>query len=174
MPEAIATYFTRVSGVWNTAHVLHGDNGALGTLTVRRNKASLVVGGDYRPEKGEAYTFRRDPGLLRSHFSMWTDQQEWLGSSLRWSFVARAVSLSAGTKPFRLLPLPGFRRGWALYAPKTGETARIQVGFLGRSARMEVYRRLDFPLLLFAYFLASQIYGESLWPGPSAAKAIQG
>ena len=105
---------------------------------------------------------------------MWTDGKEWLGSALRWSFLTRSVSVSTGGKPFRLLPLTGFRRGWALYAPKTGENARIRVGVLGRNARLEVFRRLDFPLLLFAYFLGCQIYGESLWPGPPPEKVVQG
>lgn len=174
MPEAIQTYNTRVSGLWNSRHEFSGDDGRIGVLTVERNKGGMIVGGDFAPEKGERFSFRRDPGLLRSQFSMWTDGREWLGSSLRWSFVTRHVSLSSGTKPFRLLPLPGFRRGWALYAPKTGEAARILPGVVGRDARIEVYRRLDFALVLFSYFLASQIYPESLWPGPSPKRAVQG
>jgi hypothetical protein len=38
---------------------------------------------------------------------------------------------------------------------------------LARSARIEVYRKVDLELLVFAYFLGSQILLESLWPGPS-------
>ena len=174
MTEPIQTYTTRVSGRWNQRHEILAGGEPEGCLTIRRNRGGMVVGGEYRPVRGEVVTFRRDPGLLRSQFSMWTDQKEWLGSSLRWSFVARSVSLSTGTKPFRLLPLPGFRRGWGLYAPKTGEAARLEVGLLGRGATIHVYRRLDFPLVLFAYFLGSQILGESLWPGPSPEKATQG
>ncbi len=175
MSEPIETYRTRVRGRWLQRHEILGPQGAVeGVLTVRRNGAGLVVGGEYRPAKGEIYTFRRDPGLLRSQFSMWTEGKEWLGSSLRWSFVTRSVSLSTGTKPFRLLPLPGFRRGFGLYAPKTGEAARISVGLVGRNAELLVFRRLDFSLLLFAYFLGSQILTESLLPGPSPEKATQG
>ena len=174
MPEAIQTYRASVRGRWNQRHEISGDEGPLGVMTVQRSRTGMVIGGDYRPSSGEIYLFRRDPGLLRSQFSMWTDSKEWLGSSLRWSFVSRAVHLSTGTKPYRLLPLPGLRRGWGLYAPKTGEAAQIQVGLVGRGAVLEVYRRMDLSLLLFSYFLGSQIYAESLWPGPSARKAVQG
>ena len=31
----------------------------------------------------------RDPGLLRSQFSVWTEGREWLGSSLRWGWTRR-------------------------------------------------------------------------------------
>lgn len=174
MSEPIQTYTTRVRGRWNQRHEILGPDGSEGVLLVARNAGGLVVGGEFRPTKGEVYTFRRDPGLLRSQFSMWTDGKEWLGSSLRWSFVARSVHLSTGTKPFRLLPLPGFRRGWGLYAPKTGEAARIEVGYLGRDARLSVFRRMDLSLLLFAYFLGSQILIESLLPGPAPEKVVQG
>lgn len=174
MADPIQTYRTRVHGRWQQRHEILGPDGVEGVLEVRRNGAGLVVGGEYRPTAGEIYTFRRDPGLLRSQFSMWTDGKEWLGSSLRWSFVTRSVSLSTGTKPFRLLPLPGFRRGFGLYAPRTGEAARIAAGLVGRNAELLVFRRLDFSLLLFAYFLGSQILNESLLPGPSPEKATQG
>jgi hypothetical protein len=174
-PEPIQTYRTRVRGRWHQRHEIEGpESQPEGVLTVRRNGGGLVVSGEYKPVKGECYSFRRDPGLLRSQFSMWTDGREWLGSSLRWSFVARSVSLSTGTKPFRLLPLPGFRRGFGLYAPKTGEAARVQVGLVGRDAELLVFRRMDFSLLLFAYFLGSQILNESFLPGPSPEKATQG
>ncbi|MEM7306058.1 MAG: hypothetical protein AAF682_05275 [Planctomycetota bacterium] len=163
-----------MSGRWNQRHELLEGEQTLGVLTVERNRSGMVIQGEYQPEAGELYYFRRDPGLLRSQFSMWTDGREWLGSSLRWSFMGRAVHLSTGTKPYRLLPLPGFRRGWGLYAPKTGETAQIRVGMVGRAAELDVYRRIDISLLLFAYFLGSQIYGESLLPGPSPEKAVQG
>jgi len=165
MPQAIATYTIRVSGFSNTRHEILGDAGRLGVLSIERNKKGVIVAGRYVPEKGEVLSLRRDPGLLRSQFSLWTEGREWLGSSLRWSFVGREIALSTGTKPYRLLPLPGFRAGWRMVAPKTGEMARIATSILRRGSRIEVYRRVDFELVLFAYFLAWQLRIESLWPG---------
>jgi hypothetical protein len=165
MAEVIATYATRVSGVWNTRHTISDANGKLGVLEIRRNGKGMIVGGTYAPEKGEVLQFRRDPGLLRSQFSLWTEGHEWLGSSLRWSFLRREISMATGNKPYRLVPVPGFRRGWSMHAPKTGEMARIVPRALRRDSRIEVFRRMDFELLLFAYFLGSQIYAESFWPG---------
>jgi hypothetical protein len=115
-------------------------------------------------------TFRRDPGLLRGQFSLWTDGREWLGSSLRAHVLRRAIALSTGTKPLRLLPVEGWRCGWSLYAPKSGENARFWANPLTRTATVEVYRRLDQPLLLFAYFLGAQVLLESLAPGPHPEK----
>jgi hypothetical protein len=181
MPEAIATYTTRVSGLWNTRHEILGGEGRLGVLSIERNGKGLIVRGRYTPEKGEVIALRRDPGIVRSQFSLWTEGREWLGSSLRWSFVGREIVLSTGTKPYRLLPLPGFRPGWRMVAPKTGEMARIAPSLFRRSCRIEVFRRIDFELVLFAYFLGWQLYLESLWPGrevepeqenvPTASKA---
>ena len=165
MPQAIATYTTRVRGLWTTRHEIQAETGPLGVLTIERNRKGLVTTGRSRPEKGEVLTLRRDPGLLRSQFSLWTEGREWLGSSLRWSFVGREIALSTGTKPYRLLPLPGFRAGWRMVAPKTGEMARIQTSVLRRGSRIEVFRRVDFELVLFAYFLGWQLRLESLWPG---------
>ena len=118
--------------------------------------------------KGEILEFRRDPGILRSQFSLWTESREWLGSSLRWSFVQREINLSTGSLAMRLVPMPGFRRGWRLLAPKTGEMARIETRPFRRGCCVQVFRRMDFEVLLFAYFLGSQILIESLWPGPEA------
>ena len=56
-----------------------------------------------------------------------------------------------------------------MVAPKTGEMARITPGWLGRSSRIEVFRRIDFEIVVFAYFLASQVYAESFWPGRDIA-----
>jgi len=165
MPQAIATYTIRVSGILETRHEIHADSGRLGVLTISRNGKGMVVAGRYAPEKGEVLSLRRDPGLLRSQFSLWTEGREWLGSSLRWSFVGREIALSTGTKPYRLVPLPGFRTGWRMVAPKTGEMARIATSVFRRGSRIEVYRRVDFELVLFAYFLGWQLRLESLWPG---------
>jgi hypothetical protein len=165
MPQAIATYTTRVRGLWNTRHEIHTDTGPLGVLTIERNARGMVVRGRYEPEKGEILTLRRDPGLLRSQFSLWTDGREWLGSSLRWSFIGREIALSTGAKPYRLVPRPGFRSGWRMVAPKTGDMARIETSLFRRSSRIEVFRRVDFELVLFAYFLGVQLRLESVWPG---------
>ena len=167
MAETISTYRTRVSGLWNTRHDITGPDGPLGTLSIERNGKGMIVGGRYAPAKGEVLHFRRDPGILRSQFSLWTEGREWLGSSLRWSFLRREISMATGNKPYRLVPLPGFRRGWRMFAPKTGEVARLAPLPFRRSAKIEVYRRIDFELLVFAYFLGSQVYPESLWPGRS-------
>jgi hypothetical protein len=166
MPQAIASYTTRVSGLWNTRHeIFTAEGGRVGVLSMERNGKGLVVRGVFVPEKGEKILLRRDPGLLRSQFSFWTEGREWLGSSLRWSFVGREIVLSTGAKPYRLLPLPSFRPGWRLVAPKTGEMARILPSLLRTRSRIEVYRRVDFELALFAYFLGWQLHIESLWPG---------
>lgn len=172
--RAKSVYRIKTSGLWNTRHEfsLEGENGAekIGVLTTKRGKL-MVVEGEYRPEKGEVLIFRRDPGLSRSQFSLWTDGREWLGSSLRWSTIDRRVDLFTGNKPLRLLPIQGLGCGWSLYAPKSGQVAKISASpYLGRSATIEVYRRLDFPLLMFAYFLGCQIYPESILPGPEPAK----
>lgn len=169
MSEIIATYRVQVSGFWNTRHTVSGPEGRLGMLSIERNGRGMIVRGKYTPEKGEVLYFRRDPGLLRSQFSLWTEGREWLGSSLRWSFIRREIAMATGNKPYRLLPLPGFRRGWRMIAPKTGEMARIQPSLFGRTSRIEVFRRMDFELLIFAYFLGCQIYPESFWPRRDSA-----
>ena len=164
MPEAIATYRIRVRGWWNTRHTLFEGDTELGVLSIERSAKGRIDAGHYRPLKGEVLHFRRDPGLLRSQFSLWTEGREWLGSSLRWSFVRREIALATGNKPYRLVPVAGFRRGWRILAPKTGEVARILPRAFRRSTTIEVYRRTDFELVLFAYFLGCQIYLESAWP----------
>jgi hypothetical protein len=122
----------------------------------------MVVGGEFRPEQGEVLTFRRDPGLLRGQFSVWTDGQEWLGSSLRWSVTRRQIDVWTGGKPYRIVPARGFRRGWRVVATKTGEVASIALGL--RGARLELFRKMDFELLLFCYFLGTLNPNESIWP----------
>jgi hypothetical protein len=165
MPQAIASYTTRVSGFWNTRHEILSETGRLGVLSVERDRKGTIVRGRYAPEKGEVLSLRRDPGLLRSQFSLWTEGREWLGSSLRWSFVGREITLATGSKPYRLVPVPGLRPGWRMVAPKTGEMARIRTSLWRRGSRIEVFRRVDFELVLFAYFLGWQLRLESLWPG---------
>lgn len=168
------TFRVQVSGLWNTRHEFtrveeDGSTVVEGVLSVSRGSWGRVTQAEYRPAKGEVLFIRRDPGLLRSQFSLWTDGNEWLGSSLRWG-VRRQIDLSTGSKPLYLLPVSGLRAGWGLYAPKSGENARMPSGLLGRSARLEVFRRLDFPLLVFAYFLGNQVLLESILPGPRPEK----
>jgi len=167
MPTPVTTYRASVRGLWNSEHRLQADGVEVGVLRIRRNAWGLVVGGEYLPTKGERLVIRRDPGLLRSQFSIWTEGREWLGSSLRWHFVGREVVLYTGSRPLRLLPLPGFQRGWTLQAPRTGEMARIELPWIGTSAQIELYRKLEFELLLFSYFIGWQIRFESAWPGPA-------
>jgi len=165
------TYTTRVSGFWNTTHEIRDEEGVIGRLTIRRNGLGLAVAGQYVPEKGETLVLRRDPGILRSQFSLWTDRREWLGSALRWSFVGREINISTGSKPLRLIPLPGFRRGWRLLAPKSGEMVRISAKPFSRGSQITVHRRVDFEQVLFAYFLAAQLLAESWWPGPAEQRS---
>ena len=180
MVERIATYTTRAHGILRSTHDIDGPDGRLGRLHVERSGAGVIVGGRFVPEKGELLLIRREPGILRGQFSLWTEGREWLGSSLRPAFFHREIALSTGAKSFRLLPTASFGRGWRLLAPKTGEMARIlPVGF-GRS-RIEVYRRIENELLFFAYFLSAQVHCESWWPAradegesetiPTASKA---
>jgi len=174
MTEApLQVYRVRVSGLWTTRHTFSavGETGETpeGVLTVRRGAWGRVTGAEFRPEKGEVLVIRRDPGLLRSQFSLWTDGTEWLGSSLRWG-LRRQIDLSTGSKPLYLLPVAGLRAGWGIYAPKSGENARIVASLLGRSSRIEVYRRLDFPILVLSYFLGHMVHLESIAPGPEPEK----
>jgi hypothetical protein len=174
MTEAVLqTYRVTVSGLWNTRHtftsVTEAGETPEGVLTVRRSRFGRVTSAEYRPDKGEVLIVRRDPGLLRSQFSLWTDGTEWLGSSLRWG-LRRQIDLSTGSKPLYLLPVAGLRAGWGIYAPKSGEMARIVSSLTGRSSRIEVYRRLDFPILVFSYFIGNQVHLESIAPGPEPEK----
>lgn len=162
-----ASYSSHVSGFWNTRHEIRDADGVVGTLEIRRNALGIAVFGKYTPTKGEVLELRRDPGILRSQFSLWTDRREWLGSALRWSFVGRVINISTGSKPLRLIPMPGFRRGWRLLAPKTGEMVRIAARPFGRGCEIAVHRRMDFEQVLFAYFLSAQLLSESFWPGPA-------
>lgn len=163
MSEPIQTYTTRVQGFLRPRHELLDDEGnRIGVLTVTRNRWGLVVGGEYRPEQGEVLSIQRNPGLLRAQFSIWTEGREWLCSSLRARLILRQIDLSAGSKPYRLVPEVGFRRGWRVVAPKTGDLARIRFGW--RGARLELLRKFDLELLVFAYFLGCLTPNETLWP----------
>ncbi|MEZ5974749.1 MAG: hypothetical protein R3E96_07865 [Planctomycetota bacterium] len=74
-------------------HTIQDSEGrTLGVLTVTRNWRGMVIAGEYSPEKGEKLLLRREPGLQRAQFSLWTGDREWLG--LR---SARAPSSAAST-----------------------------------------------------------------------------
>ena len=176
MAEPIATYSTRVRGFWNPRHTLLDAAGRpQGVLTVRRNRLGLVVSGEYQPESGEVLVIRRNPGLLRAQFFLWTKGREWLASSMRWNVLRREITIWSGTKPYRVVPRSGFRRGWRIVATKTGEVARISAPLLGRGCTLEVFRKLDLEVLLFCYFLGSLTMTESLLPttlaGPEHRRA---
>src|SRR5689334_4146548 len=116
MVERIAMYRTRARGVPRSAHEIEGPDGPLGVLHVERNRGGMIVRGRFVPQKGEVLTIRREPGILRAQYSLWTDGREWLGSSLRSGFVRREIALSTGSKSFRLLPTASFGRGWRMLA----------------------------------------------------------
>jgi hypothetical protein len=163
MPDPTATYSFRARGLWRPVLHISGPDGDLGILTIQRNRWGMVSGAAYKPVEGELIEIRRDPGILRSQFSLWSEGREWLGASLRWSFIGRVIDLSTGTRPMRLLPLPGFAIGWALHAPKTGQMAQV---VLSGEPRVEVFRRMDFEVVLFSLFLGYLSRLESWWPGP--------
>mgnify|MGYP006966870376 FL=1 len=165
MAEPLHTLLTTVQGLWNPVHTItETDGSAVGRLKVRRNRWGLVVGAQYLPEKGEVLEFRRDPGLLRAQFSLWTEDGEWLGSSLRWHVGRRQIDVWTGSKPYRVVPRTGLGRGWRVIATRTGEVATIRQGLLGRAARIELQRKMDPELLLFCYFLGSLTSRESFFP----------
>ena len=165
MPQPIKTLQTKVRGAWRPRHTFLNEEGkVLGVLTVSRNRWGMVVSAEYRPEKGEVLYLRRDPGLLRAQFSLWTDNKEWLGSSLRWHVGRRQVDVWTGGRPYRLVPRRGFGRGWRVVATKTGESAEIRTSLLGRGSKILQHRKMDFELLLFCYFLGSISLAESLLP----------
>lgn len=165
MSKHVKTLRTRVRGRWTPRHtLLDADGNPLGVLSVRRNRWGMTVAADYRPEKGELLHLRRDPGLLRAQFSLWTEDREWLGSSLRWNVGRRQIDVWTGGKPYRVVPRRGFRRGWRVVATKTGEVAEIRAPLLGRSCEIRQFRKIDLELLLFCYFLGSLSLGESLPP----------
>lgn len=164
MTEPLRTLRTRVSGRWNPRHTIFEEDEPVGVLSVRRNGLGMVVAGEYRPEKGEVLVVRRDPGLLRAQFSIWTDSREWLGSSLRWHVARRQIDVWTGGRPYRIVPARGFRRGWRLIASKTGEAALIDPRPFGRDCTLTIHRKMDFELVLFAYFLGSMTLAESFLP----------
>jgi hypothetical protein len=180
MADPLATYHIRSRGWWTRTHDFSDAEGQpLGRLIVRRNGWGLVVSGEYQPEKGEVLRIRRDPGLLRGQFSLWTEGGEWLGSSLRWALVRRQIDLWTGGKPYRLVPLHGFRRGWRIVAAKTGSSATLDMrpgllSWLTTRDRTEArkLRKIDFELIVFAHFLGMLTRNESFWPTSLDPEAV--
>ena len=170
MTDPVDSLDVRITGLWRSAHTFSRAGEDIGILSVQRSSKGMVNGGRYVPSKGEVLSIRRDPGLLRSQFSLWTEGQEWLGAALRWNILRREIVLHTGSKELRIQPLPGLRCGWTLRAAKTGQIARVLGRPLARKAKIEVYRRIDPELVVFTYFLGSHIMIESLWPGPPATK----
>jgi len=166
-PTPKNVYTTRVSGLWNSRHEIHDEEGRVGLLEMRRNALGVISSGVYTPEKGAVLTISRDPGLRRAQYSMWSSGREWIGSSERDGFFPRVIQLHTGGKPFHLVPVQGLTKGWGLFAPRTGEAARMTASWMGRNSRIEVYKRLDFPLLLLGYYLGYRSYCEAIWPGPT-------
>jgi hypothetical protein len=173
MSETPATYRVRVRGLWAERHELWLDGARYGELTIGRNRWGQIVAGTWRPVRGELLQLRRDPGLLRSQFSLWTENREWLGSALRPRGLRREVELSTPSKALRLVPTERLGRGWRLVAPRTGELARYEAHGPGRGATIRVGRRVETELVLFGYFLARLSWAESLLPGPSVAEDPQ-
>ncbi len=89
MPVPTASYQIHAKGFWSPVIHISGPDGDVGVLKVSRNRWGMVVSAAYTPEKGEKLEIRRDPGILRSQFSLWSEGREWLGASLRWSFIGR-------------------------------------------------------------------------------------
>lgn len=165
MADPLKTFTTHASGFLRPRHTIKdGEGKELGVLEVQRNRLGIVVHGTWKPIKGEVLQLKRDPGLLRAQFACWTEAREWLGSSIRPGVARRTIEMWTGGKPLRLVPRLEFGRGWRIVGAKSGVVAKIEHGFLGRSAKIETYRKIDFELLVFAYFIGGLALWESALP----------
>lgn len=165
MADKTKTFRTRIAGWWKPRHTILDEEGQeLGVLSVHRNWRGMIMGGQYHPEKGEKLVFRRDPGLQRAQFSLWTEEGEWLGSSLRPHPFRRRIDVWNSVRPYRVVPKRSFGRGWRIIASKTGEVADIEQPLFPRGSTWTAQRKLDFELLLFCYFLGSMTPAESWLP----------
>ncbi|MBL4771239.1 MAG: hypothetical protein JKY61_08880 [Planctomycetes bacterium] len=174
MAQKTQTFTTRLSGWWAPRHTIKNEEGqVLGILNVHRNWYGMIVGGEYLPEKGEQLIFRRNPGLQRCQFALWTDTREWLGSSLRPRFFQRRIDVWTGVRPYRMVPKAGFGRGWRILASKTGQVATIKQPLLPRGSKWQISRKMDFELMLFCYFLGSLSPSESFLPSSLDASSTQ-
>jgi hypothetical protein len=171
-----APYTIRASGLWNSKHVFEREGEIIGTLAVKRaGLLGMISGSHYTPTDGENISIERDPGLLRAQFGCWSQihggqGREWLGSSIRYSLLAREVTLHGGQKPYRMTPSKGFGVGWDLHAPKTG----IVADFRKKDGAVQVtlHRRVDFYLLLLAYHTICTSWTSSLLKGQEPTPPI--
>ncbi|HPF15091.1 MAG: hypothetical protein H6830_11190 [Planctomycetes bacterium] len=165
MSDKTDTFRTKISGWWSPRHsILNGEGQLLGVLTIERNWRGMIVGGEYQPEKGERLLMRREPGLQRAQFSLWTAEREWLGSSIRPHPFQRRIDVWTGVRPYRVVPKLTLGRGWRVVASKTGEVASIDQPLVPRGSTWHSQPKIDFELLLFCYFLGSLAPMESLLP----------
>ncbi|MCP5022516.1 MAG: hypothetical protein GY930_12175 [bacterium] len=172
MAPKIQNFTTRLAGWWTPHHTILNEEGdPLGILKVHRNWRGMIMGGVYLPSKGEKLIIRRDPGLQRAQFSLWTDTREWLGSSLRPRLIQRRIDVWSGVKPFRIVPKSGFGQGWRIIASKTGEVATIKQPLLPRGSKWQITRKMDFELMLFCYFLGCLSPSESFLPSAMDASS---
>lgn len=174
--KAKAPYLVRAKGLVNPAFEFEREGQVLGTMRRTRLLGCLrLQGAVYEPVQGETITIQRDPGLLRSQFSAWSQVhggqgREWLGSSINYGIIGREISLHNGTKPFRLIPSKTFGPGWELHAPKTGLTATFKKVSGGIEIGLE--RRVDFFLLLLAFHNVATARLASIWPGPDPTPPV--
>ena len=173
--KAKAPYLVRAKGLVNPAFEFEREGQVLGTMRRTRLLGCLrLQGAVYEPVQGETITIQRDPGLLRSQFSAWSQVhggqgREWLGSSIRYG-ASREITIHGGGKPFRLVPCKGFGMGWDLHAPKTGLVASFRKK--GGAVEVTLERRVDFYLLLLAYHNLASAWLSSLLPGPDPSPPI--
>lgn len=171
--SAKAPYTVRAKG---SDFVFEREGEVLGTMRRTRRMGFLRLQGSvYTPVSGETITIQRDPGLLRSQFSAWSQVhggqgREWLGSSINYGLFGREISLHNGNKPFRLVPSKAFGSGWELHAPKTGLTATIKKK--GGAIEIELERRVDFFLLLLAFHNVATAWLLSVLPGPDPTPPV--
>ena len=174
--SAKAPYIVRPQGLLNPTFQFEREGEVLGhmrrerALGIGRLRASL-----YTPLSGEPISVQRDPGLLRSQFSAWSQihggqGREWLGSSINYEVLGREITLHNGTKPFRLIPTKAFGMGWELHAPKTGLVATFKKK--GRAVEIHLDRRVDFFLLLLSFHNIGSAWLTSISPGPDPTPPI--
>ena len=53
MPEPVTSYQIAVRGLWNTEHHFKSAGADVGVLHIRRTRGGVVVGGEWKPAKGE-------------------------------------------------------------------------------------------------------------------------